>query len=165
MVTEATLLWFLWRYTSEASFLLAAAIIPLAALLAIILRHRFNSLTHRFQHLSPEQITDYEAFEDETTVPAPENLSRSIIERATEIRNTLLECPTEVQVEMCSIGYRACANDMITLTHLVNEHSRGASPIQRFKLRRLRNKAAEALFVARSALPPGALRTTHQEQQ
>ena len=27
----------------------------------------------------------------------------------------------ETRIEMCALGYRACANDMISLTHLVNE--------------------------------------------
>ena len=71
--------------------------------------------------------------------------------------------PSEVQVEMCAMGYRACVNDMITLTNLLNEASCAAGPIKRLKLRRLRRRATDALSDARKALPPSALRASRQE--
>jgi hypothetical protein len=66
---------------------------------------------------------------------------------------------------MCALGYRACANDMITLTHLINEALPDASFLRRVRLRRSRKKAIDALSEARKALPPGALRTAPQERQ
>jgi hypothetical protein len=66
---------------------------------------------------------------------------------------------------MCALGYRACANDMITLTHLTNETLPNASLLQRVRLRRARRKAIDALTGARKALPPGALRAAPQERQ
>jgi hypothetical protein len=66
---------------------------------------------------------------------------------------------------MCAIGYRACVNDMITLSHLINEELPLANLRRRLTLRRARRRATEALAGAREALPPGALRATHQEQQ
>ena len=65
---------------------------------------------------------------------------------------------------MCAIGYRACANDMITLTHLTNEVLPNASLLKRLRLRRGRKRAIDALSEARKALPPGALRATPQER-
>ena len=72
---------------------------------------------------------------------------------------------SEIQVEMCALGYRACVNDMITLTHLVNEEISEASLLRRAKLRRARRKATDALSIARQSLPQGVLRATRQEQQ
>ncbi|MBD0253375.1 MAG: hypothetical protein ICV31_02635, partial [Rubrobacter sp.] len=97
---------------------------------------------------------------------SPEALSRAIVERAEEIQRSLEESPSdEVRVEMCALGYRACANDMITLTHLTNEALPNASLLKRIRLRRSRKKAIDALSEARKALPPGALRTAPQERQ
>jgi hypothetical protein len=97
---------------------------------------------------------------------SPETLSRSIVERAGEIRRSLTELPTdETRIEMCALGYRACANDMITLTHLVNEALPAAPLVERLKLRRARKRAIDALAEAREALPPEALRASRQEQQ
>jgi hypothetical protein len=101
----------------------------------------------------------------ETRAETPRELSRRIVERADEIHRTLLESPSEVQVEMCALGYRTCVNDMITLTHLVNEESKTAGPIKRLRLRAARRRATDSLFVVREAMPPGALRATRQEQQ
>jgi hypothetical protein len=114
--------------------------------------------------LSPDDIVRSRPARAET-VPTPAALSRSIVERAGEIKKAMQEEPrSEVRVEMCSLGYRACANDMITLTHLVNGALGTATLLERLRLRRHRRRAAEALSAAREALPPGALRATRQEQ-
>jgi hypothetical protein len=139
-------------------------IIPLTLVVAFILRRRFGGPSYRLHRLSPQSITEYEA-----TGPAadsPETLSRAIVERAEEIQHALEESPSdEVRVEMCALGYRACANDMITLTHLINQALPDASFLRRARLRRSRKKAIDALAEARKALPPGALRTAPQERQ
>ena len=56
-------------------------------------------------------------------------------------------------------------NDMITLTHLANQEHSNTNFLRRFKLRRARKKATDALAEAKEALPPGALRATRQEHQ
>ena len=94
-----------------------------------------------------------------------EELSRGIVERADEIRRALFESPSDVQVEMCTLGYRACVNDVITLTHLANEELPNANPIRRLKLRAALKRATDALSGAREAMPPGTLRATRQEHQ
>ncbi len=101
----------------------------------------------------------------ESRADTPEELSHRIVERADEIRSTLLESPSEVQVEMCALGYQACVNDMITLTHLINDEYPDAGPVRRLRLRAARRRATDSLSGAREAMPPGALRTTRQEQQ
>ncbi len=139
-------------------------IVPLTLLVAFVLRRRFGGRVRGLRRLSPEAIAGYRPRVSHTD--SPEALSRAIIERAEEIQRSLEESPAdEVRVEMCALGYRACANDMITLTHLTNEALPNASFIKRFKLRRSRKKAIDSLSEARKALPPGALRTAPQERQ
>jgi hypothetical protein len=143
--------------------LVLVPIVPLTLLVAIVLRRRFGGPLSGLRRLSPEAIAGYRARVSYTD--SPETLSRAIVERAEEIQRSLEESPAdEVRVEMCALGYRACANDMITLTHLTNEAIPSASFIKRFRLRRSRKKAIDALSEARKALPPGALRTAPQEK-
>jgi hypothetical protein len=138
-------------------------IIALTLVVAFILRRRLGGPTYSVHRLSPQAIAGYRAREPATN--SPEALSRAIVERAEEIQHALEESPSdEVRVEMCALGYRACANDMITLTHLTNEALPDASFLRRVKLRRTRKKAIDALSEARKALPPGALRTAPQEK-
>jgi hypothetical protein len=138
-------------------------VVPLTFVVALLARWALNSASYRMRRLSPERIASHRDRRPDTN--SPEDLSRSIVERATEIQRTLAEEHSEIRVEMCTLGYRACVNDMITLTHLTNEELPNASLLRRMKLRRARKKATNALAGAREALPPGALRATRQEQQ
>jgi len=149
--------------TPRVPFWLLVPIIPLTLVVAFILRRSFGGPAYGIHRLSPEAIAGYRARASATD--SPEDLSRAIVERAEEIRHALEESPSdEVRVEMCALGYRACANDMITLTHLTNEALPNASFLRRARLRRSRKKAIDALSEARKALPPGALRTAPQEK-
>ena len=139
-------------------------LVPLTVGIAIVVRRELDSPAHRLRRLSPEAITRHRP--RRRSAETPEELSLSIAERAGEIRRTLTEDPAdETRIEMCALGYRACANDMITLTHLVNETLPNAPLLRRLKLRRSRKKAIDALGEAREALPPEALRASRQEQQ
>ena len=136
-------------------------LVPLTVGIAIVVRRELDSPAHRLRRLSPEAITRHRPRRQ--TPQTPEDLSRSIAERAAEIRRTLTEDPAdETRIEMCALGYRACANDMITLTHLVNETLPNAPLLQRLKLRRARKKAIDALAEAREALPRG--KSSNEEQ-
>ena len=151
---------------SDGPALLLAPVVPLTLVGAVLLRRRLEGPARwgLARRLSPEAVAGYSGRRPETDTP--EALSRSIVERAAEIRRALEESPAdEVRVEMCAIGYRACANDMITLTHLTNEVLQGASFLKRVRLRRARKKAVDSLTEARKALPPGALRAAPQERQ
>jgi hypothetical protein len=139
-------------------------IIPLTVVVALVARRKFDGPVRGLRRLSPEAIARYRPKVSYTD--SPEALSCAIVERAEEIQKALEESPSvEVRVEMCALGYRTCANDMITLTHLTHEALPNASFIKRFRLRRSRKKAIDALSEARKALPPGALRAAPQERQ
>ena len=150
-------------YLAPRVALFLVVLIPTTLLAAFILRHGYGGRVRGLRRLSPEAIAHYRPRVSRTD--SPEALSRAIVERAEEIQRSLEESPAdEVRVEMCALGYRACANDMITLTHLINQALPGASFLRRAKLRRSRKKAIDALSDARRALPPGALRTAPQEK-
>ncbi|MCA1716435.1 MAG: hypothetical protein LC781_06055 [Actinobacteria bacterium] len=163
LAVETVVIGLLWFLASESLALLFVPILPLTLVVALLLHYVMGNPGYRARRLSPEVIVGYRTRERETETP--EELSRRIVERADEIHRTLLESPSEVQVEMCALGYRACVNDMITLTHLINEESKSAGPVKRLRLRSARRRATNSLSVAREAMPPGALRATRQEQQ
>jgi hypothetical protein len=149
---------------ADLSFWFLVPIVALTLVAAFIVRRRLGGPAHGIRRLSPQAIAGSRAPDPYTN--SPEALSRAIVERAEEIQHALEESPSdEVRVEMCALGYRACANDMITLTHLTNEALPNASFLKRIRLRRSRKKAIDALSEARKALPPGALRTAPQERQ
>lgn len=147
----------------DTPILLSFLAVPLTLTVFLAARRRLDGPARGLRRLSPERIIGYRPQVTEDT--SPERISRSIVERTVEIRRTLRESPSEVQIEMCALGYRACANDMITLTHLTNEQLRNAPGLRRFKLRQARKRAIEALSATREAIPPDALRATRQEQQ
>ena len=151
--------------TSEASWaLLLTPVAFLTGAAVFLLRRRAADPSFGARRLSPEDIVGYRTVEDGDQADTAA-LSRTIVERAGEIRRTLLASPSGVQVEMCVLGYRACVNDMITLTHLATEEAKASGPIKRLKLRRHRRLATDALTAAREALPPNAMRSTRQEHQ
>ncbi len=139
--------------------------IPLTLLAAIALREKLDSVSGQARKLSPQAITGQREMEAHPTSAL--ELCGSIVERAVEIRRAMAskEPPSEMQVEMCALGYMACADDMITLTHLINEELATAGPLRRLRLRRCRRRATDALSLAREALPTGALRATRHETQ
>ena len=165
LVVEAALIGLLYFVTPEFLALLLVPIVPLTLVAALLLRHVMGNPRYWARRLSPEDIVAYRAPGETQAKDTPEELSRRIVERADEIHRTLLESPSEVQIEMCALGYRACVNDMITLTHLINEESKTAGPIKRIRLRSARRRATDSLSGAREAMPPGALRATRQEHQ
>ena len=148
---------------SDAPVVLLSLSVPVTLIVALLARRALESPALGARRLSPQAIVSYRAIRQDDD--SPEELSRSIVERATEIQRTLAESPSEIRVEMCTLGYRACVNDMITLTHRINEELPTSTFFERLKLRRARKKATDALAGAREALPPGALRATRQEQQ
>jgi hypothetical protein len=163
LIAEAVAFVLLSRIAPPTLVFLLTPIVPLTLVVAFIVYSKLDDLSYRARRLSPEAIASHRS--ERPATDSPEELSRSIVERAAEIRRTLAESPSEIRVEMCTLGYRACVNDMITLTHLTNEEFPNANFLRRFKLRRARKKATDALAEVRAALPPGALRATRQEHQ
>ncbi|MGH3087304.1 MAG: hypothetical protein ACRDSJ_08300 [Rubrobacteraceae bacterium] len=148
-------------HSSALVLSLAAGIIAVLAAFYFAARRGLRSSTHRLRNLSPEKIAAYHRRREESQTV--ESLAASIIERANEIKRALEEEPSEIQIEMCAIGYRKCANDMITLTHLLNEDLEGSNFTRRWKLKRARKRAVESLSAARENLPPNVLKETRQE--
>ena len=163
LAAEIVALALLRTVAPEVPVLALAPVVPLTLVVALLAHYWTGRSLYRMRTISPEEIADSEP--PPPAEDSPVKLSRSIVERAVEIRRTLAEDPSEIRVEMCTLGYKACVNDMITLTHLTNENLPNAGLLKRMQLRRARKKATDALAEARKALPPGALRATRQEQQ
>lgn len=159
--------------TAEPRVLLVAlVVVPFMVAGVLLLRSSrgFSGLSKGTRSLSPESIAGYRPPEEiagtgKLGEQSPHELSRSIVERSDEIRRTLSESPSEIQVEMCAIGYRSCVNDMISLTHKISAATTGANFVEKLRLRADRRRATDSLAKTRQALPPGALRATRQELQ
>lgn len=135
---------------------------------ALLMRYGADEPPVRTRSLSPENITGYRISEPilSPAEQSPRELSRSIVERSEEIRRALSQSSlSDIQVEMCAIGYRSCVNDMITLTHKINAALSEAGFVGGMRLRADRRRATDNLAKTRQALPPGALRATRQELQ
>jgi hypothetical protein len=148
-------------------FLLALVLAPATIVGVFALRSAMNDPSRELRSISPENIVGYRPPEvaSGSEEQPPQELSHSIVERSEEIRRTLSESPSGIQIEMCAIGYRSCVNDMISLTHKINAALPEANFFERMRLRSARRRATDSLAKARQALPPGALRTTRQELQ
>ena len=169
LVVEVAALVLLWLFMSETLALALAPVVVATTILMFLLYPKFGGYSYGAWRLTPEKIAAYKPKDQGTSRTSRENspvfLSRSIVERATEIRRAMLASPSEAEVEICALGYHACVNDMITLTHVANEELPNAGILRRMKLNRSRRRATEALSGARTALPPEALRARHQEKQ
>lgn len=168
LITEVSVLALVASVTGERSgFLLLLVLVPATIVGALWLRSTLDNPVRRTRSLSPESIAGYRPPEGsaEPGEQSPKEISRSIVERSEEIRRTMSESPSEVQAEMCAIGYRSCVNDMISLTHKINAELPEARFVRKMRLRADRRRATDSLAKARQALPPGALRATRQELQ
>ena len=83
----------------------------------------------------------------------PERLSEQIAECAYQIYRTLNEHPSELEADMCALGYRACVSDMFTLVHLIDKELPSAGITRRLRLEVARRRAVRSLSRARAALP------------
>jgi hypothetical protein len=168
LITVVSLLTVLSSITDEPRvFLFALLLFPAVIAGAVSLRSSLNSPSRMVRSISPESITGQRPTEDEAEEAerSPWEMSRSIVERAEEIRRTMSESPSEVQVEMCAMGYRTCVNDMVKLTHGINAALQETNFVERVRLRSARRRATDSLSKTRQALPPSALRATRQELQ
>ncbi len=74
---------------------------------------------------SPESIAEFGGPEEPVS---PERLARQIVESSDQIRRTLFEEPSGLEVETCALGYRTCAENMIMLVRLVDKNWRSPTP-------------------------------------
>ncbi len=121
-------------------------------------------LLWRARRLSVQSIVECEAFFGEEP-QNPELLSRQIVQRARHIRRVLrrnspASTSSQVEIEMCQLGYSACLDDLIELVHLVEEELPGCGAFRRLKLKIIRWRAQSILLRVRQALPPEAVHAT-----
>lgn len=124
---------------------------------ALIGRHSLLRSWRRVRKISPEQVLVHKPSEEPV---GPRMLCRRIVERAEQIRRTLLNDPSEIEIDMCAMGYGACLEDMGLLIDNVEAELFDCAPIRRLRLRALRRKAAGAIFGMHEAFPAGHLRST-----
>lgn len=133
-----------------AGALLVATGEPLRALLGLAASARVALLVYGLKTLSPRQVSSVRC---RCASPGPELLARRIVECSSQIRVTMLEDPSEDEIETCIVGYRSCVNDMVTLAAMVAEEREKSGPLRRLKLRIVRGEALHSLARAREALP------------
>jgi primosomal replication protein N len=68
---------------------------------------------------------------------SPEALCQLITERLERIP-LLQDSPSEIEVEMCVLGYRSCAEDTVSLVRMVEVELPGCGPIRRLRLKMAR---------------------------
>lgn len=149
----------------DGIWMMSLAVVMAAIIIVIMLVRTASGSTWNLgrgaRRLSPKKIVEYEPDEEP---PSPEKLSRQIVERTGQIHATLNEAPSEVEIEMCLMGYAACADDLIELARMIEEDRVKAGPLRRLRLRMAWRRANNSLSRARLALPPGALRTLHRKR-
>jgi len=111
---------------------------------------RAKRLAHQARAISPESIVGYV---DSGEVVDPEYLSKQIAECAYQICQTRREHPSELEANMCALGYWACVSDMFTLDHLIEKKLPSAGITRRLRLKVARRRAVRSLSRARAALP------------
>ena len=114
--------------------------------------------------LSPEKVISHRIKEVVPVAVDAETLFRLIVERLKVIRNTLRGSPSRIEVEMCSLGYKSCADDAITLVRLIEEDLPRSHLLRRLKLKMYRRRTANLLRHARKALHQHAPSTPTQKQ-
>jgi hypothetical protein len=137
-----------------ASALIAGALLvvtgePLRALFGLAASARAALLVYDLKTLSPHQVS---SFQGRCASPGPELLARRIVECSSQIRVTMLEDPSEDEIETCIVGYRSCVDDMVTLAAMVGEEREKSGPLRRLKLRMVRGEALHSLACARETL-------------
>ena len=95
---------------------------------ALIGRHSLPRSWRRVRKISPEQVLDHKPSEEPV---GPRMLCRRIVERAEQIRRAMLEDPSEIEIDMCAMGYGACLEDMGLLNNVVKAELSDCTPIQR----------------------------------
>ena len=111
---------------------------------------RAKRLAHQVRAISPGSIVSYV---DPGDAVDPEHLSEQIAECAYQIYRTLSEHPSELEADMCTLGYRVCVSYMFALVHLLDKELPNAGITRRLRLEVARRRAVRSLSRARAALP------------
>ncbi len=111
---------------------------------------RAKRLGHQARAISPGSIVSYV---DPRDAVDPEHLSEQIAECAYQIRHALREHPSELEADMCAMGYWACVSDMFTLVHLIDKELPSVGITRRLRLEVAQRRVVRSLSRARAALP------------
>lgn len=149
-----------WVGWSAGALTVALSVTPESVfdLAAWIQAWRLRRDIHR---VSPYQIARAE--EPEQTI-SPQRLCRRIVECSHQIHRALLHQPTETEIEMCILGYRACVSDIIKLSCIIDAERLVSGIPRRWRLELARRQSAHALSRAWKRLPPQARRTQRQSE-
>jgi hypothetical protein len=129
--------------------------------LLVLFEHLLRRVRKRPRRSSPEDIIAGNTPEEPV---GPDVLCHRILERAERIQKALVkESPSEVEVEMCALGYMACEQDLGLLIDLVGAELPLSGPFRRLKLRTERVLATEAVLRMREVFPPAVLHGIEQE--
>ena len=120
-----------------------------------------QKLGYQARRISPEKLVRYEKQEEPMS---PEQLCWHLVECSREIRRTLRERTSGVEAEMCILGYRACVNEGITLSCLIDKELPESGPVRRLRLEMIRRQAAHSLVRAREVIPPGVPHAWHRSR-
>jgi hypothetical protein len=120
-----------------------------------------QQLRYQVRRISPEKLLGYGEREEHMH---PERLCRHIVECSYEIRRTLLERTSGVEVGMCVLGYRACLNGGITLNRLIYKELPESGLLRRLRLKIARRQVARSLSRVREVLPPGSPHVWHRSR-
>jgi hypothetical protein len=153
-------------HTAALSTWIVGALVLAAADTARIARDlaafwRAKYLHYQAHTMTPECITKSAGPEEPVS---PERLARQLVESSDQIRQTLLEEPSDLEIETCALGYRTCAENMVMLVRFIEEELDKSNPIRRRRLRAALNRATYSLSLVRQAFPPEALRVTHRKR-
>ena len=111
--------------------------------------------------LTPGRVVSYKEVEERPV--KPEILHQLIVERLKQIRRALRRSLSEVEVEMCALGYRSCAEDTLTLTRMIDEDLSNRGPVRRIQLKIIRHRSLALLSKVRKALPEDLPHRSPQE--
>ncbi len=122
---------------------------------------RANYLRYQAHTMTPETITKFDGPEEPV---GPERLAKHIAESSDQIRRTLLEEPSGLEIETCALGYSTCAENMVMLVRLIDDELERSNPIRRLRLRAALRRATHSLSLARQAFPSEAVRVAPRKR-
>lgn len=154
---HSTAAWIAW-FGGALTVALAATPEATFDLAARIQEWRLRRGIHR---VSPHQIACYE---EPNLITSPDTLCQQIVERSYQIRRSLSHKPTEIELEMCVLGYRTCVRDGIKLSRIIDAERLVTGMTRRWRLELAQRQSAHALSRAREQLPPQALRIQRQSE-
>lgn len=143
----------LWSFMARGLFGVVVFIMDLAVSLG-----RGRTL-RRLRRASVGRIASASPYEEAR--PGVAETSRSVAERAAEMVRTLRGSPSEIELEMCALGYQRCTEDVLRLARMVEEQRARCGVLRRLLLELYMIRASAALCRVHEAFPESAERINH----